>query len=167
MGWIMNNTTAKEKIDQCLEELEKIEHIIIGIGKTSHPVPFLTKYAIVKSCGTIEICFKSILSDYKIDEQNDKVKNFINANFRNSSINPSKDNIHRSLKLFDEEWNIKFKEEIEKLVNKDKILDSLKSLNEARNTFAHGGNPSSSFDNVVEYFKDSIKIIDIIDSIAS
>lgn len=163
----MNNTTAKEKIENCIEELEKIEHIIIGIGRTSHPVPFLTKYAIVKSCGTIEFCFKTIISDYKIEEQNDKVKNFIDAKFRNSSINPSKDNIHRYLKLFDEEWNSKFKEEIQQLTNKNKILDSLRSLNEARNTFAHGGNPSSSFDNVVEYFKDSIKIIEIIDYIAS
>lgn len=163
----MNNKTAKEEINNCLEELIKIEHIIMGIGKTSHPVPFLTKYAIIKSCGTIEICFKAILSDYKIHEQNDKVKNFINAKFRNSSINPNKDNIHKSLKLFDEEWNDIFKDEIGKLTNKDKILDSLNSLNEARNDFAHGGNPSSSFDNVVEYFKDSIIIIEIIDSIAS
>ena len=102
----MNNHTAKEKIEQCREELERIKHIIIGIGRTSHPVPFLTKYAIIKSCGTIENCFKTILSDYKIEEQNDKVKNFIDAKFRNSSINPSKDNIHKALKLFDEEWSI-------------------------------------------------------------
>jgi hypothetical protein len=162
----MNNHNAEEKIEQCSEELERIKHIIIGIGRTSHPVPFLTKYSIIKSCGTIETCFKTILSDYKIEEQNDKVKNFIDAKFRNSSINPSKDNIHRSLKLFDEEWNTKFKEEIERLDDKDKVLDSLKSLNEARNTFAHGGNPSSSFDNVFEYFKDAIKIIEILDRIA-
>ncbi len=167
MDWIMNNATAKEIIAKCQEELKRIEHIIIGIGRTSHPVPFLTKYAIVKSCGTIEVCFKTILSDYKVGDQNDQVKNFIDAKFRNSSINPSKDNMHKSLKLFDDEWNIKFKEEIEKLTNKNKILDSLKSLNEARNAFAHGGNPSSSFDNVVEYFNDSIKIIEIIDGIAS
>ena len=106
----MNNLAAKEKIEQCSEELERIKHIIIGIGRTSHPVPFLTKYAIIKSCGTIETCFKTILSDYKIEEQNDKVKNFIDAKFRNSSINPSKDNIHKALKLFDEEWNITFKD---------------------------------------------------------
>jgi len=77
----MNNITAKEKIEQCLEELEKIKHIIIAIGRTSHPVPFLTKYAIVKSCGTIEICFKAILSDHKIGEQNDKVKTLLMLNF--------------------------------------------------------------------------------------
>ncbi|MBW2663444.1 MAG: hypothetical protein JRD93_16020 [Deltaproteobacteria bacterium] len=66
----MNNTTAKEKIEQCLEELEKIKDIIIAIGRTSHPVPFLTKYAIVKSCGTIEICFKAILSDHELTQHN-------------------------------------------------------------------------------------------------
>ena len=161
----MNNLTAKEKIDQCNEELDKIKHIIVGIGRTSHPVPFLTKYAIIKSCGTIETCFKTILSDYKIEEQNDKVKNFIDAKFRNSSINPSKDNIHKALKLFDEQWNNKFKDEIKNLDDKNKIFDSLQSLNEARNTFAHGGNPSSSFDNVVEYFKDAVTIIEILDRI--
>lgn len=161
----MNNHTVQEKIEQCKEELEKIKNIIVGIGRTSHPVPFLTKYAIIKSCGTIETCFKTILSDYKIEQQNDKVKNFIDAKFRNSSINPSKENIHRSLKLFDKEWNVRFKSEIGLLDDKSKVVDSLKSLNEARNAFAHGGNPSSSFDNVIEYFKDSIKIIEILDRI--
>jgi hypothetical protein len=165
MDWIMNNLNANEQINLCSTELERIKHIIIGIGKTSHPVPFLTKYAIIKSCGTIESCFKTIIADYRVHEQNEQIRNFVDGKFRKSSINPSKENIHSTLKLFSESWNIKFKEEIDSLPDKNKVLDSLKSLNEARNTFAHGGNPSASFDNVIEYFNDSVRILKIIDDI--
>ena len=82
----MNNRNAEEKINQCVSELERIKNIIISLGKMSNPVPFLTKYAIIKSCGTIEACFKEIIADYKVHEQNEKIKNFINQKFSIAAI---------------------------------------------------------------------------------
>ena len=163
----MNNSSAREVIEGCNIELEKIHHIIQGIGSTSHPVPYLTKYAIIKACGAIEYCFKTILSDTCSNIQTPQIRNFIDNTFRNSSMNPNRDNISRTLRQFDEEWNNRFKNKVNELEHKDRILDSLKSLNDARNTFAHGGNPSSSFDNVCNYFNDSLKIIEIIDEIVN
>lgn len=163
----MNNSSAQEVIEGCSSELEKIHFIIQGIGVTSHPVPYLTKYAIIKACGTIEYCFKTILSDTCTSSQSQQVKNFVDNTFRNSSMNPNRDNISKVLKQFDEEWNTRFKAELNALDHKDRILDSLKSLNEARNTFAHGGNPSASFESVRNYFTDALKIIEIIDGIVN
>lgn len=163
----MNNSSAIEGINGCNQELEKIHFIIEGIGSASHPIPYLTKYAIIKACGTVEFCFKTILSDSCANGQSQQIKNYIDNTFRNSSMNPSKDNISKVLKQFDEQWSLKFKERLSTLEHKERILDSLKSLNDARNTFAHGGNPSASFENVRNYFADSIKIIELIDEIVS
>lgn len=160
----MKNISAKESIDSCKDELKKIEKLIDGMGKMSNPVPFLTKYAIIKSCGTIEYCFKTIISDVHVNQTN-QIKNFIDKMFRNSSINPSKENICRSLERFDDSWNEQFKIQLKARKDSKKIEDSLKSLNSARNTFAHGGQPSASFENVMDYFLDSVEIIKIIDNI--
>ncbi|MDY0202294.1 MAG: HEPN domain-containing protein [Tenuifilaceae bacterium] len=163
----MNNSNAKDSIKGCKQELERIRAIIKKMGSASSPVSYLTKYAIIKTCGTIELCFKTIISDSCVEGQSQQIKNYIDKTFRNSSMNPNKDNMLKALNLFDKSWNTKFKERLKSLEHKERILDSLNSLNEARNTFAHGGNPSTSFENVNDYFMDSVKIIEIIDKIVS
>lgn len=160
----MNNNTAETSINACLTELERIKMLIEGMGPTSNPVPFLTKYAIIKSCGTVEFCFKTILSDIHIG-QSPQIVNYVNNTFRQSSINPSKENICKSLTKFDETWNENFKNQLNNHPHKIRVEDSLKSLNNARNDFAHGGHPTATFDNIVGYFKDSIEIIKILDDV--
>jgi len=160
----MKNISAQERIDDCLQELEKIHHMIEGMGKTSNPVPFLTKYAIIKACGTIEFCFKTVLADIHTG-QSQQVKNYIDETFRRSSINPSKANICKSLEKFDVAWNAKFKKELGKLANNQRIEQSLDSLNNARNQFAHGGHPGTTFDNIRTYFTDSVFIIEVLEKV--
>lgn len=160
----MNNQNAQASINTCLTELETIKMLIESMGRLSNPVPFLTKYAIIKSCGTIEYCFKTIISDVH-ENQSQQVINYINSTFRNSSMNPSKDNICKSLSKFDTNWHQIFKSRLSEHHSNKKIEDSLNSLNTARNSFAHGGYPSASFDNVLEYFKDSVEVIKILDAI--
>lgn len=160
----MNNITAETSIGACKNELDRIKMLIDGMGPTSNPVPFLTKYAIIKSCGTIEFCFKTILSDVHAG-QSQQIVNYINNTFRSSSINPSKDNICKNLIRFDETWNENFKNQLNAHPHRTRIEDSLKSLNNARNDFAHGGHPTTTFENVVEYFDDSVEIIKILDDV--
>lgn len=160
----MQNKFAEENINNCLQEFERIHHLIEGVGQLSPMVPFLTRYAIIKSCGTIELCFKTIVSDFH-SNQSAQIRNFIDNTIRNSSMNPSKDNICKTLKKFDEKWNEDFKNELSKIENSKRIQDSLDSLNNARNDFAHGGNPTPSFDNIRDYFNDVIEVIKIIDRV--
>ena len=80
-------------------------------------------------------------------------------------MNPSKENICKSLKKFDKQWNINFKAKLASEIDTNRIESSLSSLNEARNTFAHGSNPGVSFASVVTYFNDSRRVIEILDEV--
>lgn len=160
----MNNLGAKQSIDDCSLEMEEIQKIIDVFGQSHSIVPYLTNYAIIKCCGTIENTFKAILSDFH-NTLPIQAKNYIETTFTNSSMNPSKENICKSLKRFDENWNTEFKQKLDLVPNKSQIDSSLKSLNDARNEFAHGGYPRVSFSSVKTYFNDSKKIIEIIDDV--
>lgn len=163
MTFSINNISVNDAIVRCVDELEKIEKFIESVGPTAHPVAYLTRYSIIRSCGTIEYGFKTILSDIHIDTQTPQLKNFIDKKIRSSSMNPSYENIIRSLESFDENWKVFFKERIKSLPHKDKTLDALKSLNQARNAFAHGGIPTTSFVSVRTYFDECVKVLELIE----
>jgi hypothetical protein len=162
----MNNAEAQNSINICQDELQRIFHLIEGHGHMSPIVPFLTNYAIVRACGTTEFCFKTIISDLHSGE-NAQVKNYIDNTIRNSSMNPSRDNISKTLKKFDEEWNTKFKTQLNSHEHSQRLKDSLDSLNQARNSFAHGDTPSSSFENIRNYFNDAVTILEILDGVVN
>ncbi|MDO6601188.1 HEPN domain-containing protein [Arenibacter palladensis] len=162
----MNNSNAQESIDTCTAELQRIFHLIEGHGHMSPIVPFLTNYAIVRACGTIEFSFKTIISDLHAGHS-PQVQNYVDNTIRNSSMNPSRDNICRTLRRFDEEWNTLFKQKLNSHENSERLKNSIDSLNNARNTFAHGDSPSSSFENIRDYFNDCVTIMDILDEVVN
>ncbi|MBC8643974.1 HEPN domain-containing protein [Flavobacterium lindanitolerans] len=159
----MNNQTAQILANECDDDLARIEKIIDVLTNTNPAVPFLTKYSIIKACGTLEQCFKIIISDFCTHNQNSQTKKFIDITFRESSINPNIDNIHKSLSRFDSTWNNTFKNLLRADPNIHRIKSSISSLNNARNQFAHGGNPGVTFNDVKDYFDDAKIIIDYID----
>lgn len=160
----MNNQTVLNNLNDCSNELQKIQESISFVGQSHSIVPFLTNYAIIKCCGTIENAFKTIITDFH-NSLPQQAKNYIEETFYKSSMNPNKENIHKSLEKFDPSWNNSFKDKLNQDPNKSRIESSLKSLNEARNEFAHGGRPSVSFQSVLLYFNDSKKIIEILDEV--
>lgn len=156
----MNNQTVDDLFQECLNEFDRIDRLIEVLTSTNPAVPFLTKYAIIKACGTIEQSFKTIIYDYACRDQSLHVKNFISSSFKESSLNPSLNNIHSSLTKFNEDWNEKFKENLKAEPNIERIRSSLRSLNNARNQFAHGVNLSMTFNDIKLYFEDSMKVIE-------
>lgn len=162
----MNNQNAQSSIDSCIEELDRIETLIENLlGHTSPIIPYLTKYAIVRTCGTIEYCFKTIIAD--LHTGSPQVMNYIDSTIRSSSMNPSISNICSTLKKFDEDWNNSFTGKIRDHEHPQRLRDSIESLNSARNSFAHGGTPSSSFENVRDYFNDTVIIIEMLDEVVN
>ena len=160
----MNNAAIQTLLDDCSIELQEIEQIITVFKQTHSIVPYLTNYAVIKCCGTIEYSFKTIISEYhnSIPAQ---AKNYIDKTFTNSSMNPSKENICKSLRNFDSNWNDQFKLKLKNDPDSSQIESSLSSLNNARNNFAHGGHPNVSFKSVKQYFEDSKKVIEFLDDI--
>jgi len=162
----MNNQEAQNSIDICIEELERIYHLIQGHGHMSPIVPFLTKYSIVRACGTIEFCFKTIISDSHSGHST-QITNFIDNTIRNSSMNPNRQNIATTLNKFDTNWKISFSQKLNDHDNNVRLKSSIDSLNSARNSFAHGDTPSASFENIKNYFDDSIEIMRILDEVVT
>lgn len=160
----MNNQTARQSLNDCALELDKLQSIIDLFGQSHFIVPYLTNYAIMKCCGTIENTFKIIITDFHSSLPS-QAKNYIENTLLNSSMNPSKENICKTLKKFDEQWNTEFKTKLDNEQNKSRLESSLHSLNEARNSFAHGGNPTVSISGLTIYFNDSKRIIEILDDV--
>jgi RiboL-PSP-HEPN len=161
----MNNQNATQLIIDCENELLHIKQFLDVLGPFNNMVPYLTKYSVIKASGTIEQSFKTIIADFCEQGQSAQIKAFITTKLRNSSSNPSLENILGWLGQFDQSWKINFKKKLNNKSSKTLIKSSLKSLNEARNGFAHGGNPSSSFADINKYFNHAVIILNILDDV--
>jgi hypothetical protein len=163
----MNNANAEKIITDCKDDLDQAIIILNGLGVTSNVIPYLNKYSIIRSCGAIEASFKTIISDFCNKRSKKQIKNYINEKIRDSSINPSYNNICKTLKCFDEKWSSDFKQQLNSHPEKLVIMDSLGSLIDARNEFAHGGNPTITLTDTRTYFEKSEIVISILDNIVA
>jgi len=163
----MNNADVQTQLNNCQTELSNIQSIITGLGLTSNIVPFLTKYSVIRACGTIELSFKTVIADYCEFRSKRQVKRFISKRIREGSANPSFDMICKFLSQFDEDWKNTFKSKLNLEPNKQALTNSLQSLVDARNDFAHGGNPGASINDVITYFVNSRRIIEIMDEVVN
>lgn len=161
----MHNTNVKELLDSCQAELTSIQTTITHLGITSNIVPYLTKYSVIRACGTIETSFKSLIADHCEYRSKQQVKRFISKRVREGSANPTFDMICKFLKDFDIGWNDQFKTQFRAEPNRQSLKDSLQSLVDARNDFAHGGNPSAGITDVITYYHNSRRIIEIMDNV--
>lgn len=161
----MKNLSVQSSLSDCESELVQLEDAMRLLGHTSPIGMYLTRYAIIKGCGTIELAFKSLVADHAESMQSQQVKNFLQSKVRESSMNPNENNILQLLKSFDPKWATDFASELNNLSDKARKKQSLKSLVEARNLFAHGGNPTASIGQVKAYFCDSRDIMMVVDKV--
>lgn len=161
----MNNTEVQRELDNCSNELSHVKQLVDELGVTSTIVPYLTKYAMIRACGSIELSFKTIIADYCSRRSKKQVKRFLARRVREGSANPTYDMICSFLNDFDEDWKRDFKSKIDQEVDKTILLMSLQSLVDSRNDFAHGGNPSASLSDVLMYFSNAIRIIETMDDV--
>lgn len=160
----MNNTQVESIILDAIQEFKQLELLVSQVGSTSPMSKYLTKYALIKACGTVEYAYKNIIADCH-NQASSQVRNFIDTMVRESSQNPTLDNIRGTLKKFDKAWRDTFNNELSTHPDKDKLTLSLSSLNNERNAFAHGGNCSATFQNIKDYFTDALEIIYILDKV--
>jgi hypothetical protein len=160
----MNNVEVQRLLDECSTELSKVKTLIDGVGIASNIAPYLTKYSLIRACGTIEQAFKSIICDFCSRRSKKQVKHFLEQRVRDSSMNPTYSNICKLLKGFDEDWLDQFKTSIDNSPHRATWMTSLQSLVDARNHFAHGGNPSASIGDVTTYYQHCRAVIEALDS---
>lgn len=161
----MNNSNVQLLLTNCEAELTHINAIIAQLGGTDLIVPYLNKYSVIKSCGTIEISFKTLIADFCSKKSTPQVKNFINKRIRENSTNPSYGRIIQVMKDFDKKWVTNFQTQMQALPNYSSITTSLNSLVDARNDFAHGGNPTITFNDIKNYFNESKQLIVTLDNV--
>ena len=161
----MNNSSILRLMDDCQNELNNVKLIIDGLGFASNIVPYLNKYAVIKACGIVEVSYKSLIADYCDKRSKPQIKSFLKRYVRENSRNPSYKNICTLLKEFDVNWNSEFKRRINAHTDKTRMMTSIESLVDARNEFAHGGNPTLTVSDVISYFLDFRTVLEIIDDI--
>ncbi|MCB2354711.1 HEPN domain-containing protein [Clostridium estertheticum] len=160
----MNNENVEQLLSDCKQELDAI-NLIIDADKFNSVNQYLTKYCLIKVCGTIEIGFKSIVVDFCAKFRIPQINNYVDKKVKRSSMNANLSNMMSLIGDFDVKWKNDFKKSIEEEPNKDKLKSSLKSLYESRNQFAHGGNPSITINDIVTYYDDAIRILQLLDCI--
>ena len=161
----MKNLSVNSSLLDCENELSQLEEAMKLLGHTSPIGMFLTRYAIIKACGTIERALKTLVADHAESKQSQQVKNFLQNKVRESSMNPNENNIGQLLRSFDQAWATDFNEKLKLIADRERKKQSLKSLVEARNTFAHGGNPVTTIGQVKIYFCDCRDIMTLVDEV--
>ena len=161
----MNNANAQQAIDDTRMEFRKITSMINRTRRATSPSrKFLTLYGLMRASGAIEYSIKTIFADFHRGASPQAIM-FIDTNVRDSSKNPSLDNIYSLLKQFDSGWTSAFKTTLKAHANADRLKTSLKSLYDNRNNFAHGKPCTASFNDIKQYFEDSVIIVEMLDSV--
>lgn len=160
----MTNLEVQGLLRDCLSELERIEYLLKGLGDGAHPTPYIKKYAVIRATGSIETGFKKIIADKVAEGSHVQVRNFIKRKIRDSSVNPRLDRIESMLSEFDERWRARFDEQMA-LGDKPRLKGALTKLVDARNEFAHGGDPDIDIALTLTSFKDGVRVLEILDSV--
>lgn len=158
----MNNRAILDLVSNCREELNRIDHMIKALGAMSSISGFLTKYAIITISGTLEKGYKDLIADY-YESLAPSLSFYLQNQIRESSCNPSYQNIINTLNQFDEGMKMNFKNKIKDLSDSAEILRMLSELNDARNKIAHGQTVTMSFNDAKERFEKTVVIIETLD----
>ena len=171
----MRNKVAEAFLEDCSSELEKIVAIVtLSEGSVCakevnavrvESLSFLTKYALIKACGTIELCFKTIISERVTEKESVLVKKYLEETFLSRGINPKIKAISSHLSKFDEAWPKQFEDKI--AAKDNKISSSMRYLVDERNKHAHGQDTRIGLHEVIECFGRGRNAIEILDEVVS
>jgi hypothetical protein len=161
MALNMTNSDAASLIDTCDIELLDVKQKINSLNVLDDTRKYLTKYALMKCCGTIEQAFKIVLYEEISNGAHPRLSQYLEGLIRKSSMNPSLDNMKKSLKWFDDRWKCCFTESITEHPDSSQLKSSMDSLNGLRNTFAHGNEIQASISMVEDYYSSAKIVLDL------
>ena len=155
----------KEQILQCNRELKEVDNIYNDLNALSKTRSYLTNYALIKTCGTIEFVYRAIIADFFDQFQVPQINTYLEKNLRSGSRSALYENMLKSLKEFDDEWASNFQKMVDQESDKGRIIQSIKSLVNNRHNFAHGKNSTVTFGDIKQYYCDGLVLISKIDRV--
>jgi len=161
----MNNGEVHDYLVECWKEVKELESIIKHLGSTDKKSSFLTKYTLIRCCGTFEVSYKTVIArcaGFKLCSRTEK---YIESSIVASSNNPNIHNMLNLLKKFDKSWSSSFESRIDNHNRKSRIKSAVKNLVNLRNSFAHGQSTTTTFHDVKSYFVEACRVVKILDEI--
>lgn len=155
----------QDMLDLCLLELDDIEERINNLPILDKARQYLTNYALIKSSGTAEFVYRSIIADYFSKLSDSKIDTYLDNSIRKGSMSATYDNMKKLLGKFDDNWQKDFKNAVQSRSDKNKLIDASTSLVNNRHSFAHGKPPTATFLDIKQYYADVVQLIEILDSI--
>jgi hypothetical protein len=161
----VTNAGVQAALDECKRDLDGVTTAHGLVGPTSLVAQYLTRYALIKACGGIEVAYKAVVADYCSKRSKIQVKRYLDQKVRGSSSTPTYENMCRLLEDFDDGWNASFKEALKRTGDKEILVSACQSLVAARNDFAHGGSPTISLGDILTYFGRARRVVEELDAV--
>jgi len=161
----MHNLEVKNYLIECWDEVKDVEKAVNALDVFDKQRNYLTKYILIRCCGTLELSYKTLFARYAGHSLCQRTENYIEDSVIGSSMNPSLYKIKNLANRFDDRWGKKLEATIENHKRKSRIRSSINSLVTLRNKFAHGQTAQASFTNVKSYFVEACRVLYILDQI--
>ena len=158
-------TELQAHINDCSQQMEDIQSIISTLQPFDKMRSYLTQYALIKTCGTLEFVFKSIIADFIDQSSLIQIHTYIEKTVRNSHVSATYDNMSGLLGKFDSNWQKSFKTSIKNRSDGQRLIASANSLVTNRHLFAHGQSPTATFNDIYQYYRDTLILVNELDLI--
>lgn len=155
----------QDMLDECTAELNDIEARITNMPTLDKGRQYFTNYALIKSCGTVEFVYRSIVADYFMQLSDSRIDTYLDSTIRQGSNSAKYDNMNKLLKKFDTQWSDAFKSAVQSRQDGQQLIAASNSLVTNRHAFAHGKSPTATFLEIKQYYSDVVELIRIFDSI--
>lgn len=150
-------------MNDCSAELADIDNRISNMQSLDKGKTYYTQYALIRTCGTIEFVYRSIVADYFTQYSIPQIDQYLDQHIRTGQLSATYENMKRLLNSFDENWKNAFTNSVSSHPDSNRILSSINSLVNNRNLFAHGKNPTATFNDIKQYYSDATILISLFD----
>lgn len=158
-------TELSNQLAECTRQLSEIDTKISALQPFDKVRAYLTQYALIKACGTLEFVYRSIVADYFDQSSLTQIHTYLDKTVRSGSMSATYDNMSSLLGKFDSNWRSAFKNAVQARPDGQRIIASAKSLVTNRHLFAHGQSPTATFNDIFQYYNDALELINELDAV--
>lgn len=157
------NANLQTMMNDCSAELSDIDTRIAKMSALDKGRTYYTKYALIRTCGTVEFVYRSIVADFFTRYSIPQIDKYLELKVLTSSMSATYDNMNKLLGSFDDNWERNFKNSVTSRPDGSKLKTSINSLVNNRHLFAHGKNPTATFSDIKQYYADATILIQLFD----